>query len=123
MAMINELKPDLMTLGLELEQANDETFRVLSTPAGLENVSAAQLVDGILTDFRDGEVDLQKEVTEQIATSMAQRAAVPYGKALSSLEMSELFDQLFACQVPNFSPSGKTIISIIDLEEMQKRFG
>ena len=123
MAMITELIPDLMTLGLELEQADEETFKVLSTPAGLENVSAAQLIDGILTDFRDGEVDLQKEVTEQIATSMAQRAAVPYGKALSSLEMSELFDQLFACQVPNFSPSGKTIISIMDMEETQKRFG
>jgi DNA mismatch repair protein MutL len=88
----------------------------------LEHVSAAQLIDGILTDFRDGEVDLQKEVTEQIATSMAQRAAIPYGKQLSAIEMGELFDQLFACQVPNFSPSGKTIISIMDLDEMQKRF-
>jgi len=122
MAMVNELKPDLMTLGLELEQSDAESYRVLSTPAGLENVSAAQLIDGILTDFRDGEVDLQKEVTEQIATSMAQRAAIPYGKSLSAIEMGELFDQLFACQVPNFSPSGKAIISIMDLEEMQKRF-
>lgn len=122
MSMINELIPDLLTLGLELEQCSDESFKVLSTPAGLEHVSAAQLIDGILTDFRDGEVDLQKEVTEQIATSMAQRAAIPYGKQLSALEMGELFDQLFACQVPNFSPSGKTIISIMDLDEMQKRF-
>ncbi|WP_289053687.1 DNA mismatch repair endonuclease MutL [Carboxylicivirga marina] len=121
-AMVGELKEDLMTLGLELEQANEETFKVLSTPAGLENVSAAQLIDGILTDFRDGEVDLQKEVTEQIAMSMARRAAIPYGKVLSSLEMGELFDQLFACQVPNFSPSGKTIISIMDMDEMLKRF-
>ncbi len=122
MAMVNELKPDLMTLGLELEQVNGEVFSVLSTPAGLENVSAAQLIDGILTDFRDGEVDLQKEVTEQVATSMAKRGAIPYGKVLSAVEMSELFDQLFACMVPNFSPSGKTIISIMDMEEMQKRF-
>ncbi|TRX72225.1 DNA mismatch repair endonuclease MutL [Carboxylicivirga sp. M1479] len=122
MGMVSELNTDLMTLGLELEKSGDDTFKVLSTPAGLENVSAAQLIDGILTDFRDGEVDLQKEVTEQVATSMAQRAAIPYGKALSGLEMSELFDQLFACQVPNFSPTGKTIISIMDIEEMQKRF-
>ena len=122
MSMINELVPDLLTLGLELQQSGDGAFKVLSTPAGLEHVSAAQLIDGILTDFRDGEVDLQKEVTEQIATSMAQRAAIPYGKQLSAIEMGELFDQLFACQVPNFSPSGKTIISIMDLDEMQKRF-
>ena len=122
MAMVNELKQDFLILGMELEQTNDETFKVLSTPAGLDNVSAAQLIDGILTDFRDGEVDLQKEVTEQVATSMAQRAAIPYGKSLTPLEMSELFDQLFACQIPNFSPSGKVIISIMDNDEMLKRF-
>ncbi len=121
-AMVNELKQDLFFLGMELEQTDDETFKVLSTPAGLDNVSASQLIDGILTDFRDGEVDLQKEVTEQVATSMAQRAAIPYGKVLSALEMSELFDQLFACQIPNFSPSGKTIISIMDNDELLKRF-
>lgn len=122
MEMVNELRPDLLMLGLELEQVDEETFSVLSTPAGLENVSAAGLIDGILTDFRDGEVDLQKEVTEQVAISMAQRGAIPYGKVLSTIEMSELFDQLFACQVPNYSPSGKTIISMMDLDEMQKRF-
>ena len=122
MTMVNELKNDLFILGMELEQADEETFKVLSTPVGLDNISAARLIDGILTDFRDGEVDLQKEVTEQVATSMALRAAIPYGKALSLLEMSELFDQLFACQIPNFSPSGKTIISIMDNDELLRRF-
>ncbi|MCU4176297.1 DNA mismatch repair endonuclease MutL [Carboxylicivirga sp. N1Y90] len=122
MALVNELKSDLLSLGLELEQVDDGTFNVLSTPAGLESVSAAQLVDGILTDFRDGEVDLEKEVFEQIAGSMAKRASIPYGKALSGIEMSELFDQLFACQIPNFSPSGKSIISILDNDELEKRF-
>ena len=122
MGMVNELKADLYVLGLELEQKDDETFMALSTPAGLDGIGAAQLIDGILTDFRDGEVDLQKEVTEQIATSMAKRAAMPHGKALTLVEMSELFDQLFACQVPNYSPSGKTIISILSSEEMLKRF-
>ncbi len=122
MTMVNELKEDLLALGLELGESKEETITVLSTPAGLENVSAAQLIDGILSDFRDGEVDLEKEVCEQIAGSMAKRAAMPYGKILSSIEMSELFDQLFACKVPNFSPSGKTIISILDNDELEKRF-
>nr|WP_321406930.1 DNA mismatch repair endonuclease MutL [uncultured Carboxylicivirga sp.] len=120
--MINELKRELLAMGLELEQKDEETFLVLSIPAGLENVSAAQLIDGILTDFKDGEVDLDKEVWEQIATSLAKRAAIPYSKTMSQIEMSELFDQLFACSVPNFSPSGKTIISILDNDELGKRF-
>lgn len=123
MGMVDELKHELFTLGLELEQKDEQTFLVLSLPAGLEGVSARQLMDGILTDFKDGEVDLDREVKEQIAASMSKRAALPYNKSLTTVEMSELFDQLFACQVPNFSPSGKTIISILDNDELEKRFG
>lgn len=120
--MVRELIPDLMVLGLELSEQENGTFLAQSTPAGLENSSAAQLLDGILNDFRDGEVDAERQICEQIAGSMAKRAAIPYGKVLGPQEMSELFDQLFACQVPNFSPSGKLIISILDNEELDKRF-
>ncbi|MBI9061627.1 MAG: DNA mismatch repair endonuclease MutL [Marinilabiliaceae bacterium] len=120
--MVRELVPDLMILGLELTEQKNGTFLAQSTPAGLENSSAAQLLDGILSDFRDGEVDAERQICEQIAGSMAKRAAIPYGKVLDPQEMSELFDQLFACQVPNFSPSGKLIISILDNEELDKRF-
>lgn len=120
--IVRELIPDLMVLGLELSEQGDGSFQATSTPAGLENCSAAQLLDGILCDFRDGEVDAERQVCEQIAGSMAKRAALPYGKVLSPQEMGELFDQLFACQVPNFSPSGKMIISIMDNDELDKRF-
>lgn len=122
MRMVNELKSDLLALGLELEQKDEESFMVLSSPAGLEGISPAQLVDGILNDFKDGEVNADKEIREQIAASMSRRASIPYSKVLSSAEMSELFDQLFACQIPNFSPSGKAIISILDNDELNKRF-
>jgi len=120
--MVRELVPDLMILGLELTEQQNGTFLAQSTPAVLENSSAAQLLDGILCDFRDGEVDAERQICEQIASSMAKRAAIPYGKVLAPQEMGELFDQLFACQIPNFSPSGKLIISILDNEELDKRF-
>jgi hypothetical protein len=36
--------------------------------------------------------------------------------------MEELFDMLFACSMPNYSPSGKTVMNIITLEELDRRF-
>jgi DNA mismatch repair protein MutL len=36
--------------------------------------------------------------------------------------MEDLFDRLFACLSPNYSPSGKPVIIIIPLEEFDKRF-
>ena len=53
---------------------------------------------------------------------MAAASAIPYGKTLSQDEMENLFDTLFACRSPNYSPKGKTVITILTLEEMDKRF-
>jgi DNA mismatch repair protein MutL len=53
---------------------------------------------------------------------MACASAIQYGKVLNQGEMEDLFDTLFACQAPNYSPKGKPVISIITLEEIDKRF-
>ena len=65
---------------------------------------------------------LQSGAKEKIAAGMACASAIQYGKVLSQGEMEDLFDTLFACQSPNYSPKGKPVISIITLEEIDKRF-
>jgi DNA mismatch repair protein MutL len=37
--------------------------------------------------------------------------------------MLVIIDQLFACETPAYTPSGKSIISLIPLEEIDARFG
>jgi DNA mismatch repair protein MutL len=53
---------------------------------------------------------------------MAGAAAIPYGKVLTQGEMEDLFDTLFACQSPNYSPKGKPVIIILTLEDIDKKF-
>jgi DNA mismatch repair protein MutL len=53
---------------------------------------------------------------------MAGASAVPYGKTLAQSEMEDLFDSLFACHAPNYSPKGKSVINIITLEDLDKKF-
>jgi DNA mismatch repair protein MutL len=52
---------------------------------------------------------------------MAGASAIPYGKALMKNEMEDLFDTLFLCKSPNYSPKGKAVINILTLEEIDKR--
>jgi DNA mismatch repair protein MutL len=59
---------------------------------------------------------------EKLAAAMAGASAIPYGKALAQSEMEDLFDSLFACSSPNYSPKGKPVVNIITLEELDKRF-
>jgi DNA mismatch repair protein MutL len=59
---------------------------------------------------------------ERIARAASSAAAVGYGKQLTDIEMQELVDQLFACSNPNYSPSGKLIVKIIELSELDHQF-
>jgi len=36
--------------------------------------------------------------------------------------MENLFDSLFACSSPNYSPKGKPVINIITLDDLDKKF-
>ncbi|MBE0667159.1 MAG: DNA mismatch repair protein MutL, partial [Bacteroidales bacterium] len=59
---------------------------------------------------------------ERVALSMARAAAIPYGLSLTETEMEELIDMLFACSLPGYSPSGRPVMNIITLEELDRRF-
>ena len=59
---------------------------------------------------------------ERIARAASSAAAIGYGKQLTEIEMQELVDQLFACSNPNYSPTGKLIVKIIELGELENHF-
>jgi len=52
---------------------------------------------------------------------MAKAAAIGYNRNLSAFEMQELVDKLFACNHPNFSPDGKKVLTIIEMDELDKK--
>jgi DNA mismatch repair protein MutL len=74
----------------------------------------------MLEVYKSYEGDLHVEAREKIARAVAKASAVPYGKVLEQEEMRNLVDHLFACSNPNYSPSGKQVISIINIEEIEK---
>jgi DNA mismatch repair protein MutL len=80
------------------------------------------MLEILLEDYKNTQADPSTGAKEKVAAAMAGASAIPYGKELIQSEMEDLFDTLFACQAPNYSPKGKPVISIITLEEMDKRF-
>ena len=122
-SLLHEIIDDLIVFGLQVEEGDDGKFIISGLPGHLEDISGRSIIDGILSDYKAGEINLGEKVREQISRSMAKKAAMPYGKYLSSVEMNELFDRLFACSEPSYSPSGKLIVSIIGNNELDKLFG
>ena len=46
-----------------------------------------------------------------------------YHETLRPEEMDQLVGRLFACSAPNYTADGRKVLSIIPLEEVEKRFG
>ncbi len=120
--IVEELIPELKIFGLEVESKGDNGFVVKGIPVDMKNVNVKVLLDGILEGYKTSELDLESDIKDRIARSMARQSAIKSGEALTSDEMDELVGQLFTCQVPNYSPDGKIIISTLSNEEVEDRF-
>ena len=64
----------------------------------------------------------KNEIHQALALTMARSAAIVVGQVLSQDEMSALIDELFACEVPAYTPNGKKTFVIIDDDELFTRF-
>ncbi len=117
--ILNALRDELHQLGFEIRAEAGHHFYIDGTPGVLSHLDAKELVENVIASFQFRPVDLMEEIKAQLARVLALSSAVNYGISLKQEEMSALFNQLFACQSPGFSPSGKKIISIIALADIE----
>jgi len=118
--ILNALRNELRQLGFEIRQEEDNNFHIDGTPGELSHLDGKGLVEKVIASFQQQPVDLMEEIKSQLALVLAQSSAISYGVSLKQEEMGALFNRLFACKSPGYSPTGKKIISIIALEEMEK---
>ncbi len=120
--IIDEISTDLKLFGFDLVELKDNCYEVKGMPVNMEKMNPKSLIDEILETYKSGEINIEQDLKDKIALSMARQSSIKYGKSLNIEEMDELVGQLFACQVPNFSPDGKTVISILSNDEISDRF-
>ena len=119
-----DMMKDLEQWGFDIRDFGKQSVVIHGMPSDI-NVSgkgAVETLEMMIEQFKSlkGEVDMG--IQEKIARSTARSSAISYGQQLSELEMQELTDQLFACANPNYTPSGKLIVRIMDVDELDKQF-
>ena len=120
--IIKEIEPDLELLGFSIQHSGKNEISINGKPAGSDSSDPLEMLEIILEEYKTTQADPTVGAKEKIAAAMAGASAIPYGKILNHNEMENLFDTLFACQSPNYSPKGKPVISIVSLEDIDKRF-
>ena len=119
-SLVKEMLPDLENLGFVLEQANATTFMINGTPADAAGYDAVALLEKILDNYKLNRSDLQLDRKLNLAKTMATQLAIKAQTKLSELEMQNLVDQLFACNVAEVAPNGKKIYVILNMEDYFK---
>ena len=117
-SLLKEMVPELENLGFVLEQANPTTFMINGTPSDAAGCDAVALLEQILENAKINRTDLQLDRKLNLAKTMASQLAIKAQTRLSELEMQNLVDQLFACNVAEVAPNGKKIYVILNMEDL-----
>ncbi len=120
-AVLSEMEEDLKNMGFETAYLGNNSVSINGYPADAKNDNPAEMLEILIQEYKSTQQSPDQENNERVAISLARATAIPYGRHLTGEEMQELFDTLFACSTPNYSPSGKAIVTIITLEELDKR--
>ena len=122
MVLVQTLLPDLHAIGFDIEQLSPDSYSIQGVPAQLADKSAVPVLQQIVANVREREADTQSEWREQIALSLAESAAIPTGKTLTETEMRDIVTRLMQLNDYRHLPDGKTIVSLMNDDELNKRF-
>ncbi len=115
LSVLDELK----ILGFDIHKSEGNSFIIKGTPAILQNASPLGIIESLLEDIKNSGVDLKEKAREHMAVSLASASAIPYGYSMKTEEINQLIDQLFACSTPNYSPTGKQVLTIMSVDHFE----
>jgi DNA mismatch repair protein MutL len=120
--ILKEIGDNLETLGFTILFTGKNKISIKGRPSISGSSDPVETLSILIEEYRSTQSDPSTGAGEKLASAMARASAIPYGKVLSLHEMENLFDNLFACSSPNYSPGGKPVIIIITLEDLDKKF-
>jgi len=120
--ILKDIEGELELLGFKITYSGKNKITITGKPSGAGSSNPVEMLEILLEDYKSTQEAPSIGAKEKVASAMAAASAIPYGKVLNQSEMEDLFDALFACQAPNYSPKGKPVISILTLEDIDKRF-
>lgn len=119
---LQELLPEMEKMGFALSPLSGNDWAVNAIPGGIEGVDASAMVQQIIDSVDNGGMPVKKRIQQHLALTVARSAAIPAGRTLQQEEMDVLVADLLRLPEPNYTPDGKTILTVIPMEQITKLF-
>lgn len=113
---------DLKTLGFDVEEFGDKTFKVSTVPYILEDVDFKEFFDEFLQDMKNPKVFSFAGGFRDKVASMACKAAVKGGDELSYSEVAKLIELFAENNTKLLCPHGRPVVIKVTENEIERWF-
>lgn len=113
-----EFQEMLGALGFDFEEFGPYTVKLNGVPPEVKEENEAEIFEGLIHQFKENEATLRLDQWENLARSFARRSSHKYIGPLSPIEINLLVHQLFETPVPNYTPGGEPIVSMVEANRL-----
>jgi DNA mismatch repair protein MutL len=117
-----EIENEIKALGFNIRDFGKNSLIIEGIPAEAPLENADRLLENILEQYKDNAQEIKMEHKDNLARSLARNTAVKAGVKLEKIEMTNMIDQLFACEMPYYSPYGHPTVTTLTIDELMNKF-
>ncbi len=117
--LLSGILPDLLELGYEVEEFGKNTFIIQGIPADVKQGNEVSSIEKIVEAFKHSSSEVRLDKRERLIRTLAIQRAVTHGKKLVEAEMERLMQDLFVCEQPQLSPTGKKVFAKLSSHDIE----
>ena len=124
MCLFEEHSHLLKSLGFDISPFGNDTIVVNGVPEGysVEAGKVQTMVGDLLLVLSEDHRALPEMMTANMASRLARIGSLNGESVTNPAEAQRLIDRLFECENPEYTSTGKRIVTIISIDEIEKRF-
>ncbi|HUE95313.1 MAG TPA: DNA mismatch repair endonuclease MutL [Longimicrobiaceae bacterium] len=122
--LVEQVGSLFVRLGYELEEFGGRSVIVHAVPNPHPYFDAERCLRDMIRELTEGSelIDAARNQHQRLALSFACKGAIKAGQPLSATEIAELFDRLFATELPFHDIHGRPTVVQLSMAELHNRF-
>ena len=121
-AIINEIKDSLLTLGFAFDTIEDDAIEISGVPILVPESEVGMVLDQLIADYQLDAPEDSFSQSDIVSKTLCKTLAVKTGEQLDSESQLALVNDLFACKEYKISPFNKPIYITMTGDDIDKKF-
>jgi len=120
--LLSSVLEEISAMGFDIGEFGNNTFIVNGLPSNLPKGNEQEIISALLENYKENREKHNLKGDENIARSMAKKAAQMGGTLLQQEEQEALIAELLSCDFPKYCPFGRPVYVPLSRQEITKLF-